>query len=201
MPLPPAAAHFFLLRKEIEHKYPPTSHVGAYRIRPNASTNPRGYFQGVCDTPLQTNWQDANIHKKKNIFFFFRIITVYRNILYLCPDYRYRFIPKQKRPEMKTKLYTQGMFSRLSRRGNSFACFFSSLYAYVLSIIKVYNLHIISRLLPPPNSNRTYYALINTQMRCYIVPGGIRSTSLCPYAACAVLRDSSKLKNSKAQYV
>ena len=27
-------------------------HVGAYRIRPNTSTNPRGCFQGVCNTPL-----------------------------------------------------------------------------------------------------------------------------------------------------
>ncbi|MDM8307209.1 hypothetical protein [Phocaeicola salanitronis] len=28
--------------------------VGAYRIRPNAPASPRGCFQGVCDTPLQT---------------------------------------------------------------------------------------------------------------------------------------------------
>ena len=28
------------------------AHVGVYRIRPNAHTNPRGCFQGVCDTPL-----------------------------------------------------------------------------------------------------------------------------------------------------
>ncbi len=26
--------------------------VGAYRIRPNASTYPRECIQGVCDTPL-----------------------------------------------------------------------------------------------------------------------------------------------------
>ena len=27
--------------------------VGAYRIRPNASTYPRECLQGVCDTPLR----------------------------------------------------------------------------------------------------------------------------------------------------
>ena len=35
-------------------EYPQTSHVGAYRIRPNASTYPRGCLRGVCDTPLQS---------------------------------------------------------------------------------------------------------------------------------------------------
>ena len=33
-------------------KYP--FHVGAYRIRPNAFTYPRGCLQGVCDMPLQS---------------------------------------------------------------------------------------------------------------------------------------------------
>ena len=35
--------------------------VGAYRIRPNAHTYPRGCFQGVCNTPL--HWLFADIHK------------------------------------------------------------------------------------------------------------------------------------------
>ena len=40
-------------------EYPQTSHVGAYRIRPNASTNPCGCLRGVCDTPLQGNWVEC----------------------------------------------------------------------------------------------------------------------------------------------
>ena len=43
-------------KQYIHVEYPQTSHVGAYRIRPNTPTNPRGCFQGVCDTPLQGNW-------------------------------------------------------------------------------------------------------------------------------------------------
>ena len=158
-------------------------------------------FRAYAIRPYKRIGKMRTFIKRKTFSFSSVFSSFIRIFCTFAPIVGNKLIPKQKRPEMKTKLYTQGMFSRLSRRGNSFACFFSSLYANVLSIIKVYNLHIISRLLPPPNSNRTYYALINTQMRCYIVPGGIRSTSLCPYAACAVLRDSSKLKNSKAQYV
>ena len=43
-------------KQYIHVEYPQTSHVGAYRIRPNTPTNPRECFQGVCDTPLQGNW-------------------------------------------------------------------------------------------------------------------------------------------------
>ena len=46
--------------------YPQTAYVGAYRIRPNAYTYPRGCFQGVCDTPLQVIWRNANIHIVEN---------------------------------------------------------------------------------------------------------------------------------------
>ncbi|OUN82093.1 hypothetical protein B5G04_00215 [Bacteroides sp. An51A] len=36
----------------------PNCLVGAYRIRPNTSTNPRGCLQGVCDTPLHGMFAD-----------------------------------------------------------------------------------------------------------------------------------------------
>ena len=39
----------------------PNCHVGAYRIRPNTSTNPRGCLQGVCDTPLHGMFADIQI--------------------------------------------------------------------------------------------------------------------------------------------
>ena len=52
--------------KKIE--YPQTSHVGAYRIRPNALTNLCGCLQGVCDTPLQPIREKADIHDKKSAF-------------------------------------------------------------------------------------------------------------------------------------
>ena len=52
--------------KKIE--YPQTSHVGTYRIRPNASTYLCGCLQGVCDTPLQPIREKADIHDKKSAF-------------------------------------------------------------------------------------------------------------------------------------
>lgn len=45
--------------KKIE--YPQTSHVGTYRIRPNALTYLCGCLQGVCDMPLQPIGQNADI--------------------------------------------------------------------------------------------------------------------------------------------
>ena len=44
---------FFIFHK---NESPQSAHVGAYRIRPNASTYPRRCFQGVCDTSLHGNW-------------------------------------------------------------------------------------------------------------------------------------------------
>ena len=64
-------AELFLLKRRLTQinadnfiffEYPQTSHVGAYRIRPNASTYPCGCLQGVCDTPLQSIRQNADIH-------------------------------------------------------------------------------------------------------------------------------------------
>ena len=52
--------------KKIE--YPQTSHVGTYRIRPNALTYLCGCLQGVCDTPLQPIREKADIHDKKSAF-------------------------------------------------------------------------------------------------------------------------------------
>ena len=47
------------------NEYPQRANVGAYRIRLNAPTYPRGCLQGVCDTPLQLIWQNVDIHKKR----------------------------------------------------------------------------------------------------------------------------------------
>ena len=106
-------------------------------------------FRAYAIRPYKRIGKMRTFIKRKTFSFSSVFSSFIRIFCTFAPIVGNKLIPKQKRPEMKTKLYTQGMFSRLSRRGNSFACFFSSLYAYVLSIIKVYNLHIISRLLPP----------------------------------------------------
>ena len=51
-------------------EYPQTSHVGAYRIRPNASTYPRGCFQGVCDTPLHGMFADIHFKFSNKVIFY-----------------------------------------------------------------------------------------------------------------------------------
>ena len=43
-------------------KYPQRANVGAYRIRPANIHVDKWVHSGVCDTPLQLIWQNADIH-------------------------------------------------------------------------------------------------------------------------------------------